>query len=331
MSVYSVITLTQLEQFLKHYSLGEVIHFEGIQEGVENTNYRVTTTTGTVILTIFESLNKADLSHILQLLQYLKEHSLCCPSPFLDKSANTLLALNTKQAAIFNWIPGEIVVNPSVKHCYEVGLQLGKLHQLTQDYHFPVDSHYDWVDWTLRFNLVKDQLSLIDQKLIHDELVFQKNNAVVGLPVGVIHGDLFKDNVLFLDDKVSGLLDFYSAGTGVLLMDIAIAVNDWCLNESSEGLDDTKLRALLSAYETLRPLSLIELNYLPIALRAAALRFWLSRLELKYFPRDGVMIQKKDPLLFRQLLDKHRSIQAVELGSYSFNLLDSYVKVRSVM
>ena len=134
MSVYSVITLTQLEQFLTQYSLGEVIHFEGIQEGVENTNYRVTTTTGTVILTIFESLNKADLSHILQLLQYLKEHSLCCPSPFLDKSANTLLALNTKQAAIFNWILGGIVVNPSVKHCYEVGLQLGKLHQLTQDY-----------------------------------------------------------------------------------------------------------------------------------------------------------------------------------------------------
>ena len=309
MSVYSVITLTQLEQLLTHYSLGKVIHFEGIQEGVENTNYRVTTTTGIVILTIFESLNKADLLHILQLLHYLKENGLSCPNPFLDKSGNTLLDLNTKQAAIFNWIPGSIVVTPSINHCYEVGLQLGKLHQLTQDYHFPVDSHYDLADWTLRFNLVKDRLSLVDQKLIHDELVFQENNSAVGLPVGVIHGDLFRDNVLFINDEVSGLLDFYSVGTGVLLVDIAIAVNDWCLNESSDGLDDIKLRAFLSAYETLRPLSIIELDYLPIALRAAALRFWLSRLELKYFPRSGVMIQKKDPLVFRQLLEKYRTMQ----------------------
>jgi homoserine kinase type II len=164
-------------------------------------------------------------------------------------------------------------------------------------------------DWTLRFNLVKDRLSLVDQKLIHDELVFQENNSAVGLPVGVIHGDLFRDNVLFINDEVSGLLDFYSVGTGVLLVDIAIAVNDWCLNESSDGLDDINLRAFLSAYETLRPLSIIELDYLPIALRAAALRFWLSRLELKYFPRGGVMIQKKDPLVFRQLLEKYRTMQ----------------------
>ena len=183
--------------------------------------------------------------------------------------------------------------------------EYAKLHLCTENYLFPVVSCHDLVACKVRYSVVKGQLSAIDQALIQDELDFQESYSSSDLPVGVIHGDLFKDNVLFFNDEVSGLLDFYSASAGVLLLDIAITVNDWCVNK--EGiLESKKTEALLSAYQKVRPMTQSELSYLPIMLRAAALRFWLSRLELQHFPRQGVMTQCKDPLVFRSLLENYR-------------------------
>jgi len=310
-SVYTVITRSQLEQFLTYYSVGQLIDFEGIPEGVENTNYRVLTSDGLFVLTLFETLDADVLAHVLQLLVYLGAHSLQCSHPISDDFANTSSNLGAKQAALFKWISGDIVLEPTFEHCYQIGLQLGKLHIFTENYHLPVVSRHDLAACKAKFNGIKGQLSSIDKFLIQDELIFQESHSLVDLPVGVIHGDLFRDNVLFIDNEVSALLDFYSASSGFLLLDIAITVNDWCVNKESV-LDGIKAEALLSAYQTVRALSQIELRYLPIMLRAAALRFWLSRLELQHFQHPGVMTQTKDPLVFRQLLDNYRSLS---LGS----------------
>lgn len=307
MSVYSAVTHTQLDQFFSNYPLGEVLSYEGIQDGIDNTNYFVTTTEGKFVLTLFESLSVDELPHFVNLLLHLGKNNLPCPSPTLDKQSRPLGLLNNKQAAIFNRFPGSAVSTPSIEHCHEIGLHLGRLHRHTQNYAFSINSNHDlrWCKGV--FNKIERHLTIVDRALITDELDFQASNQAVDLPRGIIHGDLFRDNALFVDDKLSGLLDFYSAGTGILLMDIAITVNDWCHDYGV--CDPEKLTALLSAYERMRPLEPSEKQNWPIQLRAAALRYWLSRLEHQLYPRAGAITQQKDPLVFRQLLWQYRQQQ----------------------
>ncbi|MEQ1531537.1 MAG: homoserine kinase [Methylococcales bacterium] len=312
MSVYSPVTRARLEQFFSHYALGEVLSFEGIHDGIDNTNYFVTTSEGEFVLTLFESLSTDDLPHFVNLLRYLGKTNLPCPSPRLDKQARPLRTLNNKQAAVFNRFPGRAALTPSIAHCHEIGLHLGKLHRHTQHYDFPINSNHDLRWCNTVFNKIERQIAATDRALINDELRFQAGNRAVDLPRGVIHGDLFRDNVLFVGDKLSGLLDFYSAGTGILLLDIAITANDWC--HANGACNPEKLAALLSAYEMARPLEQPEKQNWPVQLRAAALRFWLSRLEHKLYPRVGALTQQKDPLIFRQLLSQYREQYRFELG-----------------
>lgn len=308
MSVYSAVTPSQLNQFFSHYPLGEVRDFEGIQDGIDNTNYFVSTSNGEFVLTLFESLGADDLPHFVDLLLYLRTHNLPCPLPQLDKQSMPLSSLNNKQAAVFNRLPGSAALTPSIAHCREIGLYLGRLHQLTQDYVFPIKSNHDlgWCKAVL--NKIDLHLSVADRTLINDELQFQAKHNSVNLPQGVIHGDLFRDNALFVDDQLSGLLDFYSAGTGSLLLDIAITANDWCHDDGA--VNSEKLTALLHAYAIARPLEPSEKQNWPAQLRAAALRFWLSRLEHQLYPRSGTITQQKDPLVFRQLLQQYRQQQS---------------------
>ena len=312
MSVYSAVTHTQLDQFFSHYLLGEVLNFEGIQDGIDNTNYFVTTTEGEFVLTIFESLSADDLPHFVNLLLYLGKTNLPCPSPRLDKQSSPLRSLNNKQAAVFNRFPGRAVLTPSIEHCHEIGLHLGRFHRYTQSYVFPLNSNHDLHWCKTVFTKIEGHLTATDRALINDELRFQANNYADDLPRGVIHGDLFRDNVLFVDGQLSGLLDFYSAGTGVLLLDLAITANDWCHDNGVCNLE--KLTALLSGYEMVRPLELSEKQNWPVQLRAAALRFWLSRLEHQLYPRTGAITQQKDPLIFRQLLSEYRQQYKFQLN-----------------
>lgn len=304
MSVYTRITRPQLDQFFSAYTLGEVVSFEGITDGIDNTNYFVTTTQGGFVLTLFESLSVDDLSHVLKLLSQLGKNSLPCSYPQSDRQGNPLRRLNGKPAAVFKRLYGVATVSPSVLHCQEIGLQLASLHRCTQGYVFPVESSNDlgWCKTVL--NKIGAHLSATDRELIDDELTFQAKNSPVNLPSGVIHADLFRDNVLFVDDRLSGLLDFYSACTDTLLLDVAITANDWCCDNGT--VNNEKFTALLAAYESLRPLEPLEKQYWPILLRAAALRFWLSRLEHQCYPRPGDITQQKDPLVFRRILLQHR-------------------------
>ncbi len=312
MSVFTRITRPQLEQFFSVYALGEVISFEGITDGIDNTNYGVTTSQGSFILTLFESLSADDLPHFLKLLSHLGKNDLLCPRPQADRQANSLRQLNGKPAAVFKRLSGAAMMSPSVFHCQEIGLQLASLHRCTQDYVFPIKNGND-LGWC---NAVLDKigayLSAIDRELIDDELAFQANNSPVNLPRGVIHADLFRDNVLFADDRLSGLLDFYSACTDTLLLDVAITANDWCCDNGT--VNAGKFAALLAAYESLRPLELLEKQHWPIMLRAAALRFWLSRLEHQCYPRPGEITQQKDPLVFRGILLQHRQQSYLSLN-----------------
>ena len=304
MSVYTQVTRPQLDQFFSAYALGEVIGFDGIEDGINNTNYFVATTQGNFVLTLFETLSIDELPHFIGLLSYLTQHQILCPEPLPDRHGQLLRELNTKPAAVFKRLSGAATTSPTITQCREIGRQLAQLHGCTQNYAFPITNHYDLDGCLTLAHKIDARLSVTDRALINDELGFQAANASAKLPLGVIHADLFKDNVLFVGDRLSGLLDFYSACTGPLLFDIAITANDWCCENGAINPD--KMTALLSAYQSLRPLTPAEKQHWPILLRAAALRFWLSRLEHQLYPRPGDLIQQKDPLVFKRLLLQHR-------------------------
>lgn len=303
MSVYTPVTRSQLEFFFDRYTLGRVIKFEGITNGIDNSNYFVDTTQGSFVLTLFETLSLDELPHFMSLMTRLANYHIPCPRPQLDKQANSLRLLNNKPAAIFKRLSGTAIDVPTRSHCQQLGLQLAELHDCTQNYHFPITSNIVDECKTL-FQQIATQITATDRLLIEDELRFQTQYYPDSLPSGVIHADLFKDNVLFEGDKLSGILDFYSAGTGALLLDLAITVNDWCCDNGT--LNPSKVTALLSAYEALRPLHAQEKQHWQTLLRVAALRFWLSRLAHQLYPRAGEIIQQKDPLFFRRLLEQHR-------------------------
>ena len=304
MSVYTQVTRPQLDQFFSAYALGEVIGFDGIEDGINNTNYFVETTQGNFVLTLFETLSADELPHFIGLLSYLTQHQILCPEPLPDRHGQLLRALNTKPAAVFKRLSGAATTSPTIAQCREIGRQLAQLHGCTQNYAFPIKNHYDLDGCLTLAHKIDARSSVTDRALINDELGFQAANASAKLPLGVIHADLFKDNVLFVGDRLSGMLDFYSACTGPLLFDIAITTNDWCCENGAINSD--KMTALLSAYQSLRPLTQAEKQHWPILLRAAALRFWLSRLEHQLYPRPGDLIQQKDPLVFKRLLLQHR-------------------------
>lgn len=315
MSVYTPVNRPQLEQFFSTYSLGEVTGFEGIKDGIENTNYFVTTTQGRFVLTLFESLTADDLPPFMDLMAHLGKGEIPCPSPLPGRQANPLRILNGKPAALFSRLAGAAVTSPSIAHCRQIGLHLARLHRCTQDYVFPIKNSRG-LDWCRAvFAEIGASLCPADRALIDDELRVQLQNGAGRLPRGVIHADLFRDNVLFVDGQLSGLLDFYSACTDTLLLDIAITANDWCCDHGIVNPD--KFAALLSAYETLRPLELLERQRWPLMLRAAALRFWLSRLQHRLQPRPGELTQQKDPLVFRHILDQHRRAGTQRLEAYS--------------
>ncbi|MDD5462689.1 MAG: homoserine kinase [Methylococcales bacterium] len=320
MSVYTQVSHLQLDLFFSRYELGKVISFEGINDGIDNTNYFINTTQGHFVLTLFETLAANELIHVVKLLLHLVEQNIPCPIPQPDRQTNLLRQLNNKPAAVFKRIAGAAIISPSVAQCREVGLQLAKLHLCTKKYIFPLKNN-NGLDWCKKLlNRAITQLSSADRELISDELLFQTNNRPDRLPQGVIHGDLFRDNVLFTDNRISGILDFYSACTGALLFDIAITANDWCCEQGNMNHD--KFAALLSSYQSLRPLEPVEKQHLHTMLRAAALRFWLSRLEHQLYSRPAEITRQKDPLIFWRLLQQYR--QQNQASLFQPKALSSY-------
>lgn len=305
MSVFTTLTLDEVRAWTRDFTIGEVIELRGIAAGITNTNYFVITQNSRYVLTIFEKNNVEDLPYFVHLMAHLAAHGVPCPTPIADKNGIALHALKGKPALMVSCLQGKDVATPNLAQVREVALTLAKLHLAGES--FKQVSHnqrgQNWFMATTQKVLAK--LNPQEQALLQSELSFQQALDTSQLPHGVIHGDLFRDNVLFDGDALGGFIDFYYACNDVLIYDVAIALNEWCLHHNGADLgniDDEKVDAFLSAYQSVRPFTAAEKTVWPSLLRRAALRFWLSRLYDFYFPIEGEITHAKDPNHFKSIL-----------------------------
>lgn len=306
MSVYTHIDQQQLEQYLSEYSLGDLVDFSGIQEGIQNTNYVVNTTQGKFILTIFESLTTQDLPCFLGLLIHLCKKKYPAPKPQTSIKGQFFIFVKGKPAAFFNCLSGQSIVNPSIEQCREIGEYLAKLHGCSEKYFLQIQNSKDLANGQSTFDKIRPFLNKKDSSLLESELTFQSTYPLPDMPRGIIHADLFRDNVLFDNGRVSGILDFYNACDEYYLFDIAVTCNDWCVENGV--INEQKFNALKAGYEKIRKFSEDENIHFPVFLRRAALRFWLSRLDHQFNPKEGALTLKKDPVVFQRILENYRNV-----------------------
>lgn len=309
MSVYTVVNEEELQSFLTDYDLGELVAFEGISAGIENTNYFVDTTHDgdlrRFVLTIFEHHSFDELPYFLNIMAFMAEHQIPTAHPEPTKSNGYLKELKGKPAALVERLTGSGVEQPSQTQCAVMGEQLAKFHLAGQDFESfrANDRDIDWMQRT--YFVIQSHLPEDEQQMIEAELAYQAHICWEELPAGVIHADLFCDNALFNGDELSGIIDLYYACNASFLFDLAVMVNDWCRLEDLT-FDHEKVTSMLAAYQQIRPLTEDEKQYWDAALRLAALRFFLSRLKDKHLPREGEMTQIKDPNVFKMVLKHHQ-------------------------
>jgi homoserine kinase type II len=305
MSVYTKVERGELEQFLQGYPLGPLVGFEGIRAGIENTNYFVTTAQGEYVLTLFEWLSAAELPYFLDLMAFLAEHGIPSAHPLADNQHHYLRHLNGKPAALVQRLQGRSIEAPAEKHCAAIGAALGRMHRIGLAFPLVRANNRGPAWWRATANKLTGKLSLDDEHLLQDEIRFQAQFQSEDLPRGVVHADLFRDNALFVGEQLTGIIDFYYACNDVLLYDVAVTVNDWC-SLGDGTLDMAKAGVMLRAYRDERPWTDAEQPAWPVMLRAAALRFWVSRLHDLHFPRPGEITHTKDPNEFKRILLQRR-------------------------
>ncbi|AFJ03372.1 Homoserine kinase [Methylophaga frappieri] len=306
MSVYTEVGRTALEQFLDDYDLGKLISYQGISAGIENTNYFVTTSQGEFVLTLFEQHEYSELAYFLNVMTFFYQQGIPSAHPAADKQGNYLKKLAEKPAALVNRLAGGTVDTWSTPaQCQAIGDRLGQMHLAGQQFpsRRPNSRGAHWRKKTGKALI--PHLDSATADMLAAELAFQQNYADLDLPWGVVHSDLFRDNALFDGDQLSGIIDFYYACDDYLLYDLAVAVNDWCVAENGL-LETTRYQRLMQAYIQRRPLTAAEITNWNLMLRAAALRFWLSRLQDQLFPREGELTQIKNPDAFLAILRQHQ-------------------------
>ena len=302
MSVYTNVLPHELNEFLENYSLGQLQQFSGISNGIENTNYFVTTSKGQYVLTIFEQLTLDDLPYFLELMAFFSEENIPTAHPIADSQNEYIRILNGKPAALVKRLNGVSIDIANVKQCQEIGIQMAKMHLSSKQFKFSREASRN-EDWRIQTSkLVMPKLNKDEQALLNRELNYIKTTKVGDLDTSVIHADLFRDNVLFIDDEVTGIIDFYYAYNGFSIYDLAVTVNDWCTS-GDINRDKENIVAFLTAYQTIRYIEKNERNAWVYVLRLAALRFWLSRLQDKYFPRSGEITHTKDPDRFKAIIE----------------------------
>jgi homoserine kinase type II len=304
MSVFTPVSETHLATWLTKFSVGAPVGLEPIAAGIENTNYFVTTTQGRYVLTLFERLPAVQLPFYLGLMAHLARHGIPCPAPIADLSDRYLSELNGKPAALVTRLPGSSVDRAGTGHCAALGALLGRMHLAGRSYAGYLENPRGMKWWRSAAAEVRPLLDRPRQELLDEELRFQSSHRFPDLRRGPVHADLFRDNVLFEEGRLSGVIDFYFAGVDCLLYDVAVCANDWCLADpdGDPRLDPVRTGALLEAYRALMPLGAAEREAWPVLLRAAALRFWLSRLFDYHQPRPGQLVRVHDPEHFRKVL-----------------------------
>jgi homoserine kinase type II len=317
MAVYTQVSFAEAAELLHTLNLGTLTELQGIQGGIENTNYFVTSehegATLEHVLTVFERLDFNQLPYYLQLMKHLAAHGIPVPDPVANAQGDILHAIQGKPAAVVNKLRGKSALDPSLAQCQAVGAMLARMHLAARDFSMAQPNLRGLPWWNQTVPVVLPFLEPEQSSLIRAELAYQNHIAAsptyAALPRGPIHADLFRDNVLFDGGELAGFFDFYFAGSDTWLFDIAVCMNDWCVlhgNESTDVLDgthdETRAQAFLAAYQSVRPLGAAERSLVGAMLRAAALRFWLSRLWDFHLPRDAALLQAHDPSHFERVL-----------------------------
>ncbi len=315
MAVYTEVSFNEASGLVSTLELGELQSMQGCPGGIENTNYFVTTDRGDFVLTLFERLRFEQLPFYLALMKHLAARGIPVPDPAQNQSGTYLHSLKGKPATVVNRLDGSSAMSPTEAHCAAVGAMLARMHLAAADFGMrqPNLRGLDW--WNSTTPVLMPFLDSAQTALIQSELAYQNHVAALAryaaLPRGAIHADLFRDNVLFDDDasaqsdaapRLSGFFDFYFAGVDSWLFDIAVCLNDWCVDLQTGASDMPRTRGLLDAYDAVRRLSAAERGLLPALARAAALRFWISRLWDYHLPRRASMLQPHDPGHFERLL-----------------------------
>jgi homoserine kinase type II len=304
LSVYTTVTPDELRVWLGQHNVGTLVELKGISAGIENTNYFVTTTAGRYVLTLFEKLTAAELPFYLGLMAHLADHGIPSARPIPDLDGNLLGELNGKPAALVSFLPGKDVEQPTLAQCGAVGGMLARIHKAGASYAARMENPRGLSWWQAVMPEIAGFLRADDAALLRNEVELQAAQRYDDLPSGAIHADLFRDNALFEGERISGVIDFYFACTDAFLFDVAVCVNDWCVNAGGD-VDERRCGALIDAYRTLRPFTAREREAWPVVLRAAALRFWTSRLYDFHLPRPGELTHAKDPRHFQRILEHH--------------------------
>jgi homoserine kinase type II len=314
MAVYTDVPAEDLAAFLADYALGELLSYKGIAEGVENSNFLVHTRAGSYILTLYEKRVAAhDVPFFLALMEHLAARGLTCPQPVKNRRGDVLGTLCGRPAAVVTFLEGMWIRRPAAWHCGAVGEALAQLHRAGGDFPLRRANALSVAGWRALYETCRERADGVQPKLqqfLAAELAQLERVWPQGLPQGVIHADLFPDNVFFLGDRLSGLIDFYFACTDTLAYDVAICLNAWCF-EPDHSYNVTKGRMLLQAYDRLRPLSAAEREAMPVLCRGAALRFLLTRLVDWLNVPPGALVRPKDPLEYFRKLRFHQTVDSV--------------------
>lgn len=311
MAVFTEVSPPEAAGLLSTLDLGTLQSMQGCASGIENTNYFVDTDRGAYVLTLFERLSFAQLPFYLHLMDHLARHGVPVPAPQADAQGEILHSLKGKPAAVVTRLKGRNQLAPEADHCAQVGAMLARMHDAGRSYP-RVQPNLRGLAWwvetvpVVRPYLTDAQAALIEAELA-DQVALADTEAYRTLPAGPIHADLFRDNVMFDGAQLSGFFDFYFAGCDTFGFDIAVCLNDWCIDLATGALDPARAQAFVAAYDAERRLTDAEITLLPALLRAAALRFWTSRLWDFHLPRDAAMLQPHDPVHFERVLRLRRT------------------------
>ncbi|HAU57223.1 MAG TPA: homoserine kinase [Comamonadaceae bacterium] len=317
MAVFTQVSDTEARELLRRLQLGTLHALRGIEGGIENTNYFVTCDEGEYVLTLFERLTAEQLPFYLYLMKHLAHKGIPVPDPRADKAGDILHTVCGKPAAVVNRLAGRSQLAPEAVHCAAVGDMLARMHLAARDYdrHQPNLRSLPW--WNETVPVVLPHIGPDAAALVCAELAYQNHIAAspayAALPRGPVHADLFRDNVMFEGEQLTGFFDFYFAGVDTFLFDLAVCLNDWCIDLPTGRHDAERAAAMLGAYQAVRPLTAAERALLPAMARAGALRFWISRLWDFYLPREASMLTPHDPTHFERVL-RQRIEHPVTLG-----------------
>jgi homoserine kinase type II len=306
MAVFTAVSLEDLTPWIKQFPLGQALALKGIASGIENSNFFLTTERGEYVLTIFENLSFEQLPFYLNLMRHLAERGVAVPAPVANDKGELIVALQGKPASIVSKLDGSSQMAPQPVHCAAVGAMVAKMHLAAQDFPLQQPNLRGLPWWNETTPKVLPFLDTGNAALLIAEMQFQNDFAASStyaqLQRGPVHADLFRNNVMFVGEQLGGFFDFYFAGCDTWLFDVAVTLNDWCIDLDSGVLDMERVRAMLDAYHAVRPFTDAEQEAMPAMLRGAALRFWLSRLYDFYMPREAEMLTPHDPTHFERIL-----------------------------